>query len=185
MSTRSDAARRRALDAASGLIREQGVPAFTVDEVSRRSGVAKTTIYRHWDNGNALLLEAVNCALLPVPTPNNGDLKTDLAEFVRGALPVAGDVAMVKMATGLLYAAAGDPELHTAVKAFARQHHTPLRTIVQLAQARGQISADLDVDLAADLIEGPLMYRVLFRQEPLSAEQLDRLLDMMIAALRG
>ena len=35
-----------------------GVIGFTIDEVARRSGVAKTTIYRHWLSRQALVLEA-------------------------------------------------------------------------------------------------------------------------------
>ena len=44
----SEEARRKALAAAVDLIVEQGRRGLTIEEVAARSGVAKTTIYRHW-----------------------------------------------------------------------------------------------------------------------------------------
>ena len=52
----SDEARERMLRAALEVVLEIGVPGFTIDEVARRSGVAKTTIYRHFDSRNDLLV---------------------------------------------------------------------------------------------------------------------------------
>src|SRR5215472_5222689 len=40
------------------LLSEEGLAGVTVDAVARRSGVAKTTIYRHWPSREALLLDA-------------------------------------------------------------------------------------------------------------------------------
>jgi len=45
---RSEEARRKVLGAASDLMAARGVASLTIDEVAARSGVAKTTIYRHW-----------------------------------------------------------------------------------------------------------------------------------------
>ena len=45
---RSDEARRKVLDAARDLIVERGVANLRIEDVAARSGVAKTTIYRHW-----------------------------------------------------------------------------------------------------------------------------------------
>ena len=45
---RSEEARRKAIAAAIDLIIERGVANLSIEEVAARSGVAKTTIYRHW-----------------------------------------------------------------------------------------------------------------------------------------
>ena len=52
--------RERVLEAAQELLAQSGVGGFTVDEVARRSGVAKTTIYRHWPSREALVLDAAS-----------------------------------------------------------------------------------------------------------------------------
>ena len=56
---RSEEARRKALEAATELIVERGVANLTMEEVANRSGVAKTTIYRHWPERSALVLDTV------------------------------------------------------------------------------------------------------------------------------
>ena len=45
---RSEEAQKKVLDTAVELVAEVGISGFTVDAVSKRSGVAKTTIYRRW-----------------------------------------------------------------------------------------------------------------------------------------
>ena len=57
---RSDEARRRALEATRDLIVENGVTSLTIEDVAARSGVAKTTIYRHWPERASLIVDAVN-----------------------------------------------------------------------------------------------------------------------------
>ena len=52
---RIERTRTAVLDAASDLLAEAGVVGFNVDAVARRSGVARTTIYRHWPDANELL----------------------------------------------------------------------------------------------------------------------------------
>jgi len=56
---RSEEARRKVLGAASDLMAARGVASLTIDEVAARSGVAKTTIYRHWQERTSLIIDAV------------------------------------------------------------------------------------------------------------------------------
>lgn len=183
--TRSIAARSKALAAATDVVRELGVPEFTVDEVVRRSGVAKTTIYRHWANGNALMLEAVDCAIEQVPTPNTGNLRTDLERFLGRMLTVTDVGSTSKMICGLLYAAADDNDLRAAMTAMVSEQQTPLRTILQLAQGRGELPSRLDLDLATDLIEGPLLWRYILRGEPIDPAQLTEMINVIVAGLQA
>ncbi|KHF34924.1 Bacterial regulatory protein, tetR family [Paenibacillus sp. P1XP2] len=53
MNSRVERSRHNVLTTAFELLSEGGVNGFTVDEVARRSGVAKTTIYRHWPTREA------------------------------------------------------------------------------------------------------------------------------------
>src|SRR6202042_3535784 len=60
------------------LLSEGGIGGVSIDEVSRRSGVSKTTIYRHWPSRAALLMDA--CSKIgPAPViPDTGTLKGDV-----------------------------------------------------------------------------------------------------------
>src|SRR3982750_1368040 len=55
--TRSEAAHRKVIEAALELVADRGVEATSMDAIAEASGVSKATIYKHWPDKNALLLE--------------------------------------------------------------------------------------------------------------------------------
>ena len=69
---RSEDARRRVLAATAELVAERGVAQLTIEEVAARSGVAKTTIYRHWPGRTTLILDVVNAHFEHIGTPDTG-----------------------------------------------------------------------------------------------------------------
>src|SRR5262252_2309139 len=66
------------------LLTKSGLSGVSVDEVSRRSGVAKTTIYRHWPSREALLLDACSQFREKPQAPDTGSFKRDLEALVSG-----------------------------------------------------------------------------------------------------
>src|SRR5450631_87981 len=60
------------------LLFERGYGGVTVDEISRRSGVAKTTIYRHWPTRTDLLRDACSTLSTPLDTPDTGSFEADV-----------------------------------------------------------------------------------------------------------
>ena len=67
------------------LLTKSGLSGVSVDEVSRRSGVAKTTIYRHWRSRESLLLDACSQLRTKPAVPDTGNVKTDLEVLACGA----------------------------------------------------------------------------------------------------
>ena len=55
--TRSATAHHKVLHAALQLVAERGVDATSMDAIAAKSGVSKATIYKHWADKDALLLE--------------------------------------------------------------------------------------------------------------------------------
>src|SRR5690349_702264 len=74
--------RKAVLAATFQLLGEQGLGGVSVDEVSRRSGVAKTTIYRHWPSRSALLIEACSSLGTKPQAPDCGTLEGDLTAML-------------------------------------------------------------------------------------------------------
>ena len=52
----------------------------------RHSGVAKTTIYRHWSSRESLLLDACSQLSARPPVPDTGMLRTDLEALAAGTV---------------------------------------------------------------------------------------------------
>ena len=85
-------ARSRAavLDATVDLLGEVGHGGTTVEAIAERSGVAKTTIYRHWPSRAPLLIDAFHCRVEHVEATPTGDVRADLWPSPRAWPPSSG-----------------------------------------------------------------------------------------------
>ena len=132
---RSEEARRKALAAAADLIVERGVGNLTIEEVAARSGVAKTTIYRHWPERAALILDTVRVSFEHVATPDTGTLRGDLEAWFGGMVraDLSGPVGQIM--PSLLDAAGRDPEIGLLLDQLGVERQQPILEIVSRAQA--------------------------------------------------
>ena len=83
--------RERVLTTTLDLLIEAGLGELTIDEISRRSGVAKTTIYRHWPNRSALVIDA--CSRMTdgeEAPPDTGSLEGDLRAILTNIADLLG-----------------------------------------------------------------------------------------------
>lgn len=169
--------------AAQAVLDERGVGAFTVDAVVERSGVAKTTIYRHWPSAHHLMIEAVSSRVHALPTPNTGDLRTDLRQLFTTLLGMVDRSPLRTTVLDLLAASSRDAELAEVRNEMVDGQMTPLHTVLELAQLRGELAPDLDLDLAADVLQGALFYRRMVRGAPVDPDQLDQLIQLALDGL--
>ncbi len=183
--TRSLVAHERALAAAADLVGERGVEALTVDEVAIRSGVAKTTIYRHWPTRQGLALDALRTLAGAVPTPNTGDLRRDLRLCLAELVEKASDQGLRRKMIAVLQAADQNTEFARIHRALIEERMRPVRTVLQLAQARGEVPSDLDLDIAIDLLHGPVIMRLLMRRGQVDAAMVDTVIDVVAAGLHA
>lgn len=180
---RSEQAHRAALDATVEVLREGGVERVTFEEVSARSGVAKSTLYRHFENRTTLIAKAARCCVVEHPTPDTGSLADDLS-FLFGRFATNDSERKVADLLPLLIdGARRDPELEVIVEAVLAERRRPIRTVLQLAQHRGEIGADLDLDIALALVIGPFSYWRLVERREATPEFIDIVLHGAIAAL--
>ncbi|MDX2380683.1 MAG: TetR/AcrR family transcriptional regulator [Acidimicrobiia bacterium] len=180
----SDEARERMLRAALEVVVEIGVPGFTIDEVARRSGVAKTTIYRHFDSRNDLLVAALDGSMSVPATPDTGSLRDDLVEFLTSVRPIFADPIVRALFLDLLAASARDPELAAMQQGMMAQRSGPTRVIYERAKRRGDISPDIGYVEAFDIMEGPFILGSLFRPRSLEHVDIEALVDKMLPQLQ-
>jgi AcrR family transcriptional regulator len=182
---RSERARADVLEATADLVAEVGVDRVTIDEVAARSGVAKTTIYRHWPTKQALVVDAVRVVCFPHPaTPNTGDLRADLISCFDGMVRASLSGRTGQMLPSLLDAAHRDVALDVLLRDYLRERSAPARTVLELAQLRGVLPADVDLDFAVTLVAGPLIFRKVVLREPITADFVTEVVDAALRALR-
>lgn len=173
------------LDAATEVVLDVGVRAFTIEEVARRSGVAKTTIYRHFPSKHELLVTALDRAL-PIPvTPDTGSLREDLVVFLESVLPIFADPDIRAITLDIYAVGARDPEL-LAMQAKMMAHRAgPTLAIYEHGRARGEIAEHIDYATAFEIIEGPFIVRSLAQPGSLADLDLEALADRIARTLAG
>lgn len=182
---RSEEARRRAVEATVDVLLDLGVDGLTVEEVASRSGVAKSTIYRHFGCREHLLAEAVRSCIVEQPTPDSGSFEQDLTELFTRYDDSEETKRLNELFPLLLDAARRDPALQEIVGVLVLERQRPMRTILKLAQARGDIDPALDLDTAVAVLIGPFTYRRMVQGEEITDEFIARVVPAGIAALRS
>ncbi|OIJ65914.1 TetR/AcrR family transcriptional regulator [Streptomyces mangrovisoli] len=165
-----------------------GYARMSIEGIARRAGVGKTAVYRRWRSKLHLVLDLVSAiAVQGLPAPDTGSLEGDLRllyEVTSRALrhPVASQII-----PDLQAEAARNPEIAEAMQKALREGQDSVASgIVRSAAARGELAADIDEDLALDLISGPLYWRaVVIRAPKLPKGYLAALTRATAAALKA
>lgn len=179
----SQTARTKMLRAAQELVTEHGLDACTVEEIARRSGVAKTTIYRHFPSVDELVMDAIAEMIEEIDVPDHGCLRTDLRAVVdafRGL--VAQDVFRRSFAS-MLVRAVSDAEFAKVYEQAQESRHVPLRIALQRGIARGEVDPEIDLETAMYFVQGPFVAKRLIDMGDLTDREVDAFLDLIVRAL--
>jgi AcrR family transcriptional regulator len=180
---RSEEARRKAIAAAIDLIIERGVANLSIEEVAARSGVAKTTIYRHWPERASLIIDTVRSTFEHVTTPDTGSLRRDLETYFDGLIRADLDGQVGKLIPSLIDAATRDPEIGLLMDRLSIERQQPLMTMVARAQERGELPPDLDWDVVVGTVIGPIVFRKVVQRRPVDAAYVAKCLDVTLTGL--
>lgn len=181
---RSEQARRRVVEATVETLLEVGIEGATIEEISDRSGVARSTIYRHFGAREHLIVEAVRSCLVEHPTPDTGALDSDLVELI-GRFDHEENRVGNALLPLLLDERRRDDAMAAAVQVLLEERRRPIRTVLRLAQLRGEIDPDLDLEIALTMVLGPLTYRRMVQDEEITDDFVAIVLPGAIAALRS
>ncbi|MBB5475137.1 AcrR family transcriptional regulator [Cellulomonas hominis] len=175
--------RAAVLAATLELLAERGVAGATVEAVSARSGVAKTTIYRQWPDQAALVRDAFDGALTAPPHPDTGTLRGDLTELVTGLADAVTSGPAAAIMAGLVDAAERDPAFAEVHRAQAAARHHVVHDVLARAASRGEIPPDTDPAVVLDLLAGPVFHRRWVTRRPLDPAFTAAVVTAALAAL--
>jgi AcrR family transcriptional regulator len=180
---RSVRTRQAVLDATAELLAEGGLAATTIDAIRDRSGVSKTTIYKHWPNRLCVAVDAFADQLaLEAGLPDTGTARGDLTEQIKLVS------AFYASSVGSIFAQLLANAMQNPVAAgwlserleASRQHG--IQQLWDRAVMRGEVRTHIDPDIAMDLLFGPVMWRLMSGRKPLTDDEADQVVD---AALNG
>lgn len=180
MDPRRQRSRAMALQAAAELLVEGGLSALTVEGVTERSGVAKTTVYRHWPTRRELVQDAF-WRLAPLPEEPIGT--GPLVDRLSGPLMRAAALFMEQpVLPALAEAVLRDPELASFHDEFVAAQLGELRAVLAQAQAQDEIRPEIDAEDLLVLSLGALMARTSLLRQRLTRDDVTRVVDLVLAA---
>lgn len=149
------------------LLTETGLGGVSVDEVARRSGVAKTTIYRHWPTRSDLLMEACSQLGTEQDVPNTGSLEDDISALLTNLAELLLTARWASVVPSVIDAAERDAEIAAIHSRLQRGHARPFQEAIARAKRNGEISPSVDSATMIAALIGPLFYRRWFSRESL------------------
>jgi AcrR family transcriptional regulator len=164
------------MEATLELIAEAGFEGTSIELISERSGVARSTIYRHWPDPSRLYLEAFDppSAALELPALT-GDVVRDLRSYVEHVAERLNDELFAAALAAQVDKARRDPEYREAHLKYATARNEHGVDIFRRGIASRVLRHDLDPEHETDLILGFLVYQRLFRHRVLDASVVEPL----------
>ena len=170
------------LEATARLLLEVGYDRLTMDAVAREAKASKATLYRRWDSKPDLVLAALvhSKGHVGVTPADTGSLRGDLVSTFCGGSGIARSGTSAVMGA-VVTAITTDPEFGELFREqFVRPKIEATRVIYDRAIARGEISADLDLDVITPALAGVLLHRMFLLGVPASDDQVERVIDHLI-----
>jgi|SRR5579863_193544 len=178
--------KERILSAAGRILRREKYARLTMERVAAKSGVAKTTLYRHWPTKAALCMELyLEVAGRELRDPNTGDVASDLKHIANTVVHLQTRTVAGPAFIGLIAEAQLDPNSRPAFLAeFAERRRAMTRLVLKRAIQRGELRATTDVDLVIDTLGGAVTFRLLQGHAPLTAKFADALVTLVLSGCR-
>ncbi len=169
------------LDAATALLVASGPRSVTVDAVSEASGVAKSTLYRHWSSRDELLISVVRESVSIIEVPNaSGGFEPALRELIHSAAEAFSDPEWSRMFSAISSLRTAMPELDDLIEIDVEEKRVAVSAIMSKGVEEGAIP-DFDIEQASHLLIGPLAFAALTAPRTgLPEGELHRLADVVV-----
>jgi AcrR family transcriptional regulator len=174
------------LAAAYHLLLETGFEAVTVEKIAERAKVSKATIYKWWSNKAAVVMDSfLSAASARLPVPDTGSVVDDIVMQVSNLAKFLTSQEG-KVINELI--AEGQFDLKLAEEYRVRYFYPrrlDSRHILERGVKRGELRKNLNIELAIDLIYGPLFYRLLITGETLDTCFIRNLIEYAFAGIEA
>lgn len=177
---RVERTRRVVLEATTELLAEEGYGAVTIEAVAARSGVAKSTIYRHWPGRVELINDAFQALKPPMPTSSGGHVRDQIVARLEHLAHSMTASRWSSCLPTLIEAAEHDPEarsLHCRLTSAGRQAMVDL---LREGVEQGELPSHVDPEVMADALASPIIVRRLMTPEPFDPAHVRHLVDQIL-----
>ena len=164
---------------------QSGLANVSIDEVSRISGVSKTTIYRHWPSRSALLIEACSTLGGTQEAPDTGSLRGDVHALAARLADQLQTASWSSVVPSIIDAAERDADIAAMQAGWHKGLMAPFDAVAARAKAKGEMSSDRAASNLVAAVVGPLFYRRWFSREPIDERFVNAIVDAAVGAAIG
>jgi AcrR family transcriptional regulator len=177
---RSAQADRAIIDAIVDLLVNRGYREVTIEAVAAQAGVAKTTIYRRWPSKAEMVVEAISACKKDCLQAESCAGETVACSLV-GMLSMLSCSRIARILTGLAVEMAHNPELAVAVReGLLKPNREVVLALLRRGVATGELRPDADLDVVADLLVGPMFFRILVSGAEVTPELAAETVDLVL-----
>lgn len=183
---RSEASTQAVLVAAYTELSEHGWRGFSVDRVAKNAKASKQTIYRWWKSAACLAVDAALATLADRTAiqPASNDVRDRISALIEPLLIAVRTGDGAHAWRGALLAAADDQDAGETFRSwFSEAVKIPLRHILAEQALKGSLRRDWDIDLATELLFGPIWHRLIAMRGPVPELYSRRLVESVLRAL--
>ncbi|MGP3924144.1 TetR/AcrR family transcriptional regulator [Streptomyces sp. 8N616] len=167
---------------------EEGTPVgrLSIERIAREAGVGKATVYRRWPGKEALLLDVMRSLDVHTPEAAGVSVRDDLVlmlEFLRRR-------GLAKRSSAVMRAVITEVTSHPNLwkeyqDTVIRGRRDAVYEVLRRGMATGEIRADVDLELLADLFTGPMLARVVLHEwQELPEGLAERIVDTVLEGVR-
>jgi AcrR family transcriptional regulator len=169
--------------AATDLLVEGGPSAVTVDAIVARSGVAKSTIYRHWESRDEILYSVMeSCAPNLQAPPPELDYEGALRDLVDQFVQMSNDPEWTRVFPALLMLRAHEQTIAHIQDRMETEQEDRLAEVLQRGIAEGKVRPDVDKNVVAAILIGPLVFAHLTGKLAIDQALADQAVAVTLAA---
>ncbi len=169
------ATQHMALNGAIEILHERGLLAVSHATVSAKTGISRSTLYRHWPKISLLRNDAFKLAATPpeIAPKTNGPLHADLTWLLGILMAALNETAWGKIAPQVVSVAATDDEAKLVINDFMQERMASVRSVFHAAQARGEISEEAPIENLIEIAISVPYFRKLIAGLPLDHHWLE------------
>lgn len=146
---------------------EAGYGTFTIESVAARAGVGKSTIYRHWPDKLALIVDAFQIFHeQAAPELVSGSPRVRVERIMCHVAEIVAGSTFSACIPALIDGAERDRELRKFHHRFQQEARRPLVAVIAEGMAAGDFPAHLNPELAASALLGVVFYARLMSSRP-------------------
>ena len=183
---RSEESEEAILAATIQLLSEKPLRDISIEEIARKAGVGKATIYKWWPSKAYVALDAfLRKTNRMVPTPDTGSVRNDILEQVRSLM-----VFYKSSAGRILGQFVAESQIDTEFaslfrKLFLKPRREAVGVIFDRGVERGEIEQNINRELVLDMIYGPAIYRMIIGHAPLENKLADEMVSILFCGLNS